>query len=110
MDIPLVFEDMIINKTDITIANNGVEVLEHLAKINFDVILMDIQMPDLDGYEATKEIRKTNTKIPIIAMTAGGIKEDIKKCYDVGMNDVVIKPFEPRELIYKIAKLTEQLD
>ena len=43
-------------------------------------------------------------------MTAGGIKEDIKKCYDVGMNDVVIKPFEPRELIYKIAKLTEQLD
>lgn len=100
----------IINKTDITIANNGVEVLEHLAKINFDVILMDIQMPDLDGYEATKEIRKTNTKIPIIAMTAGGIKEDIKKCYDVGMNDVVIKPFEPRELIYKIAKLTEQLD
>ncbi|XOV93322.1 MAG: response regulator [Bacteroidota bacterium] len=86
---------------DITIASNGLEVLEQLkSNESFDVILMDLQMPEMDGYEATISIRKIKkfNELPVIAMTAdaiGGVREE---CLKIGMNDFVTKPINPSEL------------
>jgi CheY-like chemotaxis protein len=76
-------------------AGNGKEVLECLSRRTYDLILMDIQMPELDGLEATRIIRKSNKayrKIPIIAMTANALKGDDEKCIDAGMDDYIAKP------------------
>ncbi len=92
----------------VQIANNGKEAHE-LAKTNdFDVVLMDIHMPEMDGYEATRAIRSIPGKrgeVPILAMTASVIKEDVNRCYDAGMNDFIPKPFDPSELKHKIIQL-----
>jgi PAS domain S-box-containing protein len=97
----------------IDIAGNGQEVVSKIHSNIYDTVLMDIHMPELDGYEATEAIRNSVDervlKTPIIAMTASGTKEEIKKCYSAGMNNFVLKPFDPAELIYKIAELTTSL-
>lgn len=88
------------------IANHGQEAVELLKNESFDIILMDIQMPVMDGYETTEHIRKKmpeRAKIPILAMTAFAhiAKED--KFKEFGMDDFVLKPFDPEDLYYKIA-------
>jgi signal transduction histidine kinase/CheY-like chemotaxis protein len=80
-------------------ASNGYEVLSLLAEDDYDLILMDIQMPQLDGLETTKQIRASNNPIPIIGLTASVIKEEVDQCLQVGMNDYVMKPFKETELI-----------
>ena len=84
--------------------DNGQKVLDVLDKEDFDVILMDAQMPILDGFETTKKIRdqekKTGRRIPIIALTARAMNEDKKKCLDVGMDGYVPKPID-RENLYE---------
>lgn len=90
-------------------ANNGEEALKMMQQGggNFDVILMDVQMPVMDGFDATRNIRKIDAeygKIPIIALTASVIKKDIQMCYDAGMNGFVPKPFKTSELIEAIYK------
>ncbi len=84
--------------------NNGVEALAALQKHVYDLVLMDCQMPEMDGYEATRKIRDPNSKaiwpdIPIIAMTANAMEGDREKCLAVGMNDYVMKPVQARELV-----------
>jgi len=92
----------------VVLAQNGREVLEALKKDEFDIILMDIQMPLMDGYNATIEIRKreqgTDKHIPIIALTAHALKGDREKCIEVGMDDYISKPIDPNDLIRKIEK------
>ncbi|CAM2914484.1 PAS domain S-box-containing protein [Flavobacterium succinicans] len=91
----------------VTEAENGVEALEILKCQTFDIILMDIQMPEMDGIEATKIIRnefKLNT--PIIALTANAFKSEIENCKNAGMDDYVTKPFDEFLLVETIAKLT----
>ncbi|WP_300977002.1 PAS domain-containing hybrid sensor histidine kinase/response regulator [Flavobacterium sp.] len=91
----------------LTEAENGIEALELLKHQTFDIILMDIQMPEMDGIEATKIIRnefKLNT--PIIALTANAFKSEIENCKNAGMDDYVTKPFDEFTLIETIAKLT----
>jgi CheY-like chemotaxis protein len=89
----------------VTEAENGIEALEILKSQNFDIILMDIQMPEMDGIEATKIIRNEfKLKTPIIALTANAFKTEIKNCKKVGMNDYVTKPFEESVLIETISK------
>lgn len=86
-------------------AENGQEAIEKLGNNLFDIILMDMQMPVMDGLEATKHIRnELHLDIPIIALTANAFKDDAKKCLDSGMNDVITKPFEPSILYNKILK------
>jgi two-component system sensor histidine kinase/response regulator len=76
-------------------ATNGSEALQAVEQSIYDFILMDVQMPEMDGLEATRKIRKLDgpkKDIPIIAMTATAEKADIGQCLDAGMNDVISKP------------------
>jgi len=96
----------------ITIANNGQEAIDILKeKKDFDIILMDIQMPILDGYETTQYIREEMppeiAKIPILAMTAHAHIAKDNKFKEYGMDDYVLKPFEPKQLFEKIAHYSQ---
>ncbi len=82
---------------------NGAEAIEAIEAVPFDVVIMDCQMSEMDGYEATAIIRDpqspvANHAIPIIAMTASSVQEDWDRCLEAGMNDHISKPVEPREL------------
>jgi len=91
----------------VVIANNGQEAIQQLKKGGFDIILMDIQMPEIDGYKATRYIRQVmRSDIPIIAMTADALKGEEDKCNAAGMNAYISKPFEPSALFFAIAELT----
>lgn len=91
---------------DVALAENGRIALEMIAKDDYDLILMDISMPEMDGYTATTEIRSGNhtddKDIPIIAMTASALIGENQKCFKAGMNDYITKPFEPLNLMEKI--------
>ncbi len=91
------------------IVDNGLIGFEKLLTNDYDVVLMDIQMPELDGYQTTVKIRTelegSRKNIPIMAMTANALREETKKCMDVGMDDFITKPFEPNDLLLKISKL-----
>jgi len=96
---------------NITIAENGKEALKKLELDNFELILMDLQMPEMDGYETTKRIRSLNTSyqnIPIIALSASAMLQIRDKALVIGMNDFVTKPFNPNELYAKILNLLER--
>ena len=88
----------------VDVANNGKEVLELLEEKSYDVVLMDIQMPILDGLQATQKIRQQPKfeKLPIIAMSAGVTFDEQEKCQSVGMNDFISKPIEPIIMLKKI--------
>ncbi len=96
------------SKIDLTIADNGQIALDLLQENTYDIVLMDIQMPIMDGYEATKIIRETfppgRANMIILAMTAHAHVGRDGKFRDYGMDDFVLKPFEPDDLFYKISK------
>lgn len=95
----------------IDIANNGKEAIDRFGQAKYDLILMDVQMPIMDGLKATQKIREyeegTSSRIPIIAVTANAFPEDKEKCIAAGMDDYISKPFQPAELIEKIKKWVE---
>jgi len=91
------------------IADNGKIAIEKLQSNTYDIILMDLQMPVMNGFEATKYIRKTmKLKIPIIAITADVTTVDVEKCKAVGMNDYVSKPLDEQILYTKIIELLKK--
>ncbi len=92
----------------ITEAENGLEAIECLKQQEYDLILMDVQMPVMDGLEAAAKIRKDiNKTIPIIALTANAIKGESDRCRAAGMNDFLSKPFEEEELIQMLCHWLE---
>jgi signal transduction histidine kinase/CheY-like chemotaxis protein len=94
---------------DHTIVNNGAEVIEALNKKNFSLILMDIQMPEMDGYTTTSVIRnELHSQIPIIAMTAHAMMGEKEKCIQLGMNDYISKPLKETILYNIIAQYSYQ--
>jgi len=91
------------------IAANGKIAIEKLRTISYNVILMDLQMPEMNGFEATEYIRKKiNPEIPIIALTADVTTVDLAKCKAVGMNDYISKPVDERILYSKIVGLVKK--
>lgn len=92
--------------------SSGKEALEAVARIPYDIILMDVQMPELDGLEASKiirsgEVKVLNPEVIIIAMTARAMKGDREECEAAGMNDYITKPMQPYVLIEKISSYVE---
>ncbi len=91
------------------IAENGKIAVEKLKVKDYDIILMDLQMPEMNGFEATEYIRNTmNSNIPIIALTADVTTVDLAKCKEVGMNDYIAKPVDERLLYTKIINLVKK--
>ncbi|ENM5926198.1 response regulator [Vibrio mimicus] len=93
---------LLLNKMgyDVTIAENGLEAIELLEKSNaFDLVLMDISMPIMDGIMATRKIRSQDIDIPIIALTAHTAGSDKQNCIDAGMNDIVLKPIRGKDIM-----------
>ena len=93
----------ILKASDVVVASNGKEALAEYSRGRFDIILMDCHMPELDGFEATKAIRKiehsTQTgRIPIVALTANAMAQDRQNCLDAGMDDHLAKPFSRGQL------------
>lgn len=94
-----------IEDAEVVVAENGAIAVAHIAHGDFDIVLMDVQMPVMNGYEATAKIRalKDNkANIPIIAMTANVMEDEIERCFAAGMNEFIGKPFEVDELLKKI--------
>ncbi len=85
-------------------AKDGIDVLKIYNSTKIDLILMDIQLPEINGYEATSQIRLTNQAIPIIAQTAYAMAEDRKKCLDAGCNDVLVKPIRMEAILNTVAR------
>jgi len=93
------------NGYDIIEVLDGKEAVAELTRQSFDLVLMDMQMPFMDGLEATRIIRKhINNKVPIIALTANEIKEEKSRCVQAGMNDFLMKPFDEKDLVSIINK------
>lgn len=93
---------------ELNFAENGLVAVDKVRNKKFDIILMDLQMPEMDGFEAAREIRKMEDNyyktVPILALTAAAIQEMITKASEVGINDYIAKPFNPNDLYNKIAK------
>jgi|HubBroStandDraft_6_1064221.scaffolds.fasta_scaffold01962_10 two-component system sensor histidine kinase/response regulator len=94
---------------EVTIANNGAEALERIAAANFDAVLMDCQMPVMDGFTATRRIREMELsrgakRLPIIALTANVMSEDREKCLAAGMDAHLGKPIEPAQVIEALSR------
>jgi CheY-like chemotaxis protein/HPt (histidine-containing phosphotransfer) domain-containing protein len=93
---------------------NGKEVLSAFGKGSYDLILMDVQMPEMDGFEATAAIRRKEREggkhIPIIAMTAHAMKGDRERCLEAGMDDYLTKPIQPRSLTEVIGRWVDKQD
>lgn len=98
---------------NVDVVSNGKEAVAALSKETYDIVFMDCQMPEMDGYEATGEIRKSDCPVldrhvPIIAMTANAMKGDREKCIKAGMNDYLAKPIKPKELSDMLEKWIRQ--
>jgi PAS domain S-box-containing protein len=98
----------------VDIARNGQEAIDMYHRQEYDIVLMDVQMPVLDGYEATQHIREMEStvlngirRIPIVALTANAMKGDREKCLDAGMDEYLSKPFTPDDLLGIIRSVTE---
>jgi signal transduction histidine kinase/ligand-binding sensor domain-containing protein/HPt (histidine-containing phosphotransfer) domain-containing protein/BarA-like signal transduction histidine kinase len=93
-------------QANVDVAENGLVALEKLAKKSYDLVLMDIQMPEMDGVTATQEIRKQAQfkTLPIIAMTAHAMPDELNKCLAAGMNEYFTKPIDPNALFSLMAK------
>jgi signal transduction histidine kinase/CheY-like chemotaxis protein len=119
----LLVEDEYINRTlavsvlkeegwEVTVAENGLQALEMVETNEFDLVLMDIQLPELNGYETTRTIRlnekQTDRHLPIIAMTAYAIKGDKEKCLAAGMDGYIPKPIHPNQLRIEIENVLQQ--
>jgi len=98
---------------EVTVADDGRQALDLIRSLQFDVVLMDVQMPEMDGFEATRLIREMETqstrRLPIIAVTAHTMEEDRQRCLDAGMDDYVRKPIDPVQLEAAIERWTGEL-
>ena len=90
------------NKMNCLVADNGMDAIKMVKENTFDVVLMDIHMPGISGIEATQKIREFDTQLPIIALTAITIDENLDDFYRAGFNEIIPKPFKPEDFFEKI--------
>lgn len=114
----LLVEDNVINvmvankfltrwKANVDVAKNGQEAIDRIKAKTYDVVLMDLQMPVMDGYEASKKLRKFKYTVPIIALTASAMAHEQAKIYNAGMDAYVLKPFSPEDLLKEITRFVK---
>lgn len=89
-------------------AENGKEALDKVKINEYDIIIMDIMMPVMDGFQAVREIRKINNTVPFIMLSARNEEEDKLAGFDLGIDDYVTKPFSPKELMARIKAITKR--
>ena len=87
---------------NLLVASNGFDALEIIKSNQVDLILMDIQLPEMDGYETTRKVKKINEKLPILAQTAFAMEEDRTRCFNAGCDDFIAKPISPEALLNRI--------
>lgn len=118
----LVAEDFIFNQEliqdifeelgcKVDVADDGEQAIKKFQESAYDLILMDVQMPNKDGYDSTREIREIENgkkHIPIIALTASALSEDKEKCLAAGMDDYITKPIDLEQLKKKIGEMLEK--
>jgi CheY-like chemotaxis protein len=100
----------LIGELTIDVAENGKIAVEKAKENEYDIVLMDIQMPEMDGFEATRTIRSLASPrnlTPIMAMTANVTSEELAKCFESGMNEYISKPFDTQDLVNKIGRLAK---
>lgn len=106
----IAYELLVRRGISVDIAGNGREAVNILLtgpdKPIYDLVLMDLQMPEMDGFDATRKIRRIYQELPIIAMSARTMQEEKSKCFQVGMNDHIAKPIDPKDLFDTIHKWT----
>lgn len=96
------------NDFNVTLADNGLAALELFKAHTFDLLIVDVMMPKMDGYSLVKEIRKINAAVPVIFLTARVLTEDVVKGFETGGNDYLRKPFSIEELIVRINELLKR--
>jgi len=89
---------------DLRVVHDGEQALQTIASLPFRLVLMDCQMPVLDGFEATRRLREGGYRLPIVALTARAFAEDARLCLEAGMNDYLCKPFKQQDLLQILAK------
>jgi len=89
---------------EVEVADNGAIAVEMMQQAGYDLVLMDLQMPVMDGYTATARIREFDHSTPILALTASATSNVHEKVLEAGMQDYILKPFNPDELILKLKK------
>ncbi|MFW5804622.1 MAG: response regulator, partial [bacterium] len=96
----------VVKKTGVKIvwAKDGLEAVELFGKQHVDLVLMDIKMPNMDGFEATVKIKEMNSKVPVIAQTAFAMTDEKEKSFEAGCDGYLAKPIKPRELLITISQ------
>ncbi len=102
-------EYLLLENMEVDEASNGIEAIEKVKSKDFDIIIMDIMMPKMDGYTACREIKKLKD-IPFIMLSARGEEYDKLIGFDLGIDDYVTKPFSPKELVARIKAITKRRD
>lgn len=102
-------EYLVLENYQVKEAQNGIEAINLVKKDDFDIIIMDIMMPKMDGYTACKEIKKIKD-IPFLMLSARGEEYDKLIGFDLGIDDYVTKPFSPKELVARIKAITKRLN
>ena len=92
---------------EVTEAENGMQAVELCRQQDFDLIIMDVMMPDLDGFSACREIRKTSA-VPILMLSARGEEYDKLHGFELGIDDYVVKPFSPKELMMRVGAILKR--
>ena len=94
---------------EVTEAKNGIEAVDICSKKDFDIIVLDVMMPELDGFSTAREIRKFSD-VPIIILSARGEEYDKIHGFEVGIDDYVVKPFSPREILMRIDAIIKKVN
>ncbi len=99
-----------LNDYEVDLANDGLKAFEYFNNNNYNLCILDVMMPKMDGFQLAKKIKEKNQKIPIIFLTAKTMKEDVIEGFKVGADDYITKPFNSTELLYRVKAVLKRSD